>query len=102
MRTLILGLSALMLSYAGDSWAMRCGNQLVTTGMTRYEVRERCGEPDDVSRRFATVYRNTAADETIAVEVEIEEWFYEGGRNRLDRRLKFVNGALESEEIGNR
>lgn len=102
MRIWILGLTVLLLTVAGDAWAMRCGNQLVTTGMTRYEVRERCGEPDDISKRYATVYRRTAVDETVAVEVEIEEWFYEGGRNKLDRRLKFVNGALESEEVGSR
>ncbi len=80
--------------------AMRCGKDLVREGMTRYEVRERCGEPDDISRRYKTVYRHMAHDQAVAIEVEIEEWFYDGGSNRLDRLLRFVNGRLVREDVG--
>jgi hypothetical protein len=80
--------------------AMRCGKNLVVEGMTRYEVRERCGEPDDISRRYETVYRQLSHQQTVAIELEIEEWFYDGGSNRLDRLLRFVNGRLVHEEVG--
>lgn len=80
--------------------AMRCGKDLVVEGMTRYEVRERCGEPDDISRRYKTVYRHMSHQQAVAIEVEIEEWFYDGGSNRLDRLLRFVNGRLVHEEVG--
>jgi hypothetical protein len=97
-RCAILILSLLLPFQAAE--AMRCGNDLVREGMTRYEVRERCGEPDDISRRYKTVYRHVAHDRTVAVEVEIEEWFYDGGSNRLDRLLRFVNGRLVREDVG--
>lgn len=101
MRTFVLlvALSGLAL-YAAPAAAMRCDNKLVIEGMTRYEVRERCGDPDDISKRYATVYRRTAHDETVAVEIEIEEWFYDGGSNKLDRRLQFINGRLDNEKVG--
>jgi hypothetical protein len=101
MRNQGLWLAAVLMGVSAvPAHAMRCGNQLVLEGMTRYEVRERCGEPDDKSKRYATVYRRTAIDETVAVEIEIEEWFYDGGSTKLDRHLKFIDGRLDSESAG--
>jgi len=79
--------------------ALRCGNQLVNEGMTRYEVRKRCGDPDDSYLRYETHYRRNAHDESVAYDVEIDEWIYDFGSNRLDRRLIFINGRLFKEEI---
>ena len=89
----------ILLAFAAPAHALRCGNKLVTEGMTRHEVRERCGNPDDASRRFETIYRRTQHDEAVAIEIEIEEWFYEFGSNRLDRRVIFVNGRVHQIEI---
>lgn len=88
-----------LLLVAQPALAMRCGNQLVLEGMSRHEVRKRCGDPDDHNLRYETIYRRNSLDEVVAVEIEIEEWIYDLGSNRLDRRLIFVNGRLREEEI---
>jgi hypothetical protein len=99
MRVMHLMLLAILAVIATPAEALRCGNKLVLDGMTRYEVRQRCGEPDDMSRYYRTVYRQSARDESVAIDIEIEEWFYDFGSNRLNRRLIFVNGRLQKEEI---
>ena len=71
MRPAHLSLIALLGLVSTDAMALRCGNQLVSEGMTRYEVRKRCGDPDDSQVRYETHYRRTALDESVAVEVEI-------------------------------
>lgn len=88
-----------LLAGAESAHALRCGNSLVIEGMTRHEVRKRCGNPDDSSVRYETIYRRNAYNEAVAIEIEIEEWFYDFGSNRLDRRLIFVNGRLHEEEV---
>lgn len=89
----------ILLAFAAPAHALRCGNKLVTDGMTRHEVRERCGNPDDATRRFETIYRQTQHREAVAIEIEIEEWFYDFGSNRLNRRVIFVNGRVHEIEI---
>jgi hypothetical protein len=82
-----------------DASAMRCGKQLVYAGMNRIQVEDRCGSPNDRSRRFETIYREINEDETVAREIEIEEWFYKGRSRDLDRRLIFVDGYMVREEV---
>ncbi|MBK8068313.1 MAG: DUF2845 domain-containing protein [Rhodanobacteraceae bacterium] len=95
----LIPIALILLAFTAPAHALRCGNQLVMEGMTRHEVRERCGNPDDTSRRFETVYRQTEQHEAVAIEIEIEEWFYDFGSNRLDRRVIFVNGRVHEIEV---
>lgn len=97
----LLACAIVLLTLATPALAMRCGTQLVLEGMTRYEVRERCGEPHDISRRYTTVYRHISATESIAREVEVEQWYYDLGSNRLNRRLTFIDGRLQKREVAN-
>ena len=99
MRPAHLSLIALLGLVSTDAMALRCGNQLVSEGMTRYEVRKRCGDPADSQVRYETHYRRTTVDESVAYEVEIDEWIYDFGSNRFDRRLIFINGRLFKDEI---
>ncbi len=99
MRPAHLILIAMLGLASTDASALRCGNSLVTEGMSRHEVRKRCGNPDDSQVRFETFYRRTAQHEAVAYEIEIEEWIYDFGRNSFDRRLIFINGRLYKEEI---
>jgi hypothetical protein len=93
-------LACLLLSaLSAPALAMRCGNDLVYEGMTRYEVRKTCGDPQDISKRNAVVYRRVHPDQVVAVEIEVEEWIYDRGSNQLVRRLVFVDGRLEREEV---
>ena len=82
-----------------DAYAMRCGKQLVTEGMNRFQVLDRCGEPDDRNRRFETRYRRISDDESVAFEIEIEEWFYQGNARDLDKRLIFIDGRMVREVV---
>ena len=97
MRNLVFCILAMTVGGAAD--AMRCGKQLVLEGMSRSQVRHRCGEPDDRVRRFETVYRRINEDETIAREIEIEEWDYTGNSRDLDKRLIFIDGRMVREEV---
>jgi hypothetical protein len=99
MRRAHLLLIALLGLVSTQAYALRCGNSLVTEGMSRHEVRKRCGNPDDSYTRYETIYRRTAGDEAVAYEIEINEWIYEFGSQTLDRRLIFINGRLYKEEI---
>jgi len=93
--------------FAGVTQAenLRCGNQLVTQGQTRLEVRAKCGDPGDIAH--STLVRSSGLDrrnnlrravrsveETVIVEAE--DWIYNFGPHRLMCRLRFVNGILES------
>ncbi len=96
MRTILF---CMLMLAAVDAMAMRCGKQLVTQGMNRFQVLERCGEPDDRNRRFEVRYRRVSEDESAAYEVEVEEWFYAGGPRDLDKRLIFVDGRMVREDV---
>lgn len=99
MRPAHLLLIALLGLTSTQALAMRCGNNLVREGMSRYEVRKRCGNPADSFVRFETVYRRNSRDEQVAYDIEFEEWIYDLGKGSFDRRLIFVNGYLFKEEI---
>lgn len=92
---LIIALGLLLL--ADPAYAFRCGSKVVNIGDSAYQVRKRCGEPDDIMRRFVTVYRKINAAEEVAVDVEVEEWIYDRGRNRLVTILRFADGVLIEE-----
>jgi hypothetical protein len=94
---------------------MRCGNQLASTGDSTYKVRSLCGEPDEAQQRveFRTVRqrvrrpcvvddKKTVCDEIVerTVEVVIDEWTYDFGRNRFVRYLTFEQGRLVRIDTG--
>lgn len=84
--------------------SMRCGSRLIRDGDARAEVRAFCGEPADVQTR--TILRRpfyNAAGRIIyfgdgLVEVPVETWTYNFGPNKLMRRVRFVDGIVESVE----
>jgi hypothetical protein len=100
---------------AGDAAAggMRCGNRLVSKGGSTYEVRSRCGEPDDATRRVETrterrrvrvpcgrgQARCDRAQE-VTVDVVIDEWVYDFGPQTFVRYLTFVDGRLFRVDTG--
>lgn len=49
MRAHLAGLA--LMAAAGEAQAWRCNTYLVEPGQTLYEVRERCGDPEDAQRR---------------------------------------------------
>ncbi len=107
--SLVLG--ALASTHDARADTLSCGGRIVSTGDSRYEVKAVCGEPDDVSQRVE--YRTargrvsgpcrridgkiTCSDtREQVVEVVIDEWIYDFGRNRFIEYLTFEQGKLVS------
>jgi hypothetical protein len=83
MRLMLV--TALLLS-ASASADLRCDTDLVSRGMTSFEVLERCGAP---------VYETAFVDvRHPGVFVYVDEWLYDLGSNRFRRLLTFENGRL--------
>lgn len=74
----------------------RCGNQLIEEGDRKYDVVEKCGEPDYRDRRAGVFL------EGIGPIGATEIWYYNEGPTRLLRVLTFRRGRLRSVETGGR
>jgi hypothetical protein len=86
---------------------MRCGNRLISTGDSTYDVRSRCGEPRDATRRTETrterrrvrvACANGEArcerEQEVSAEVVVDEWTYDFGPQRFVHYLTFLDGKL--------
>lgn len=76
--------------------AFRCGTDLVQKGDRKYDVVEKCGEPD-----FRDSHAGGYLPGIGPVDVT-ETWYYNQGPNRLLRILTFHQGRLRSLETGGR
>ena len=93
IRLLILGAGLLA---AIPAEAFRCGNELDQEGDRKYDVIEKCGEPD-----YRDSYPGAYLEGIGAVNV-VETWYYNQGPSRLIRILTFHRGKLMSIETGGR
>ena len=112
MRGIVAGSAlacALFLGGAARADGMQCGDNLVTSGDSLYQVRSICGDPDAAYHRieYRTLRHRVAAPcvrdngkvrcETIVeqtVEVHIDEWTYDFGKDRFIEYLTFEQGQL--------
>jgi hypothetical protein len=115
-----LGFGAVLLSALATSASVRadslsCDGRIVSDGDSRYEVKATCGEPDDATRRVeyrtlrgrvvgpcANVSGKLRCEKTEeqVVEVVIDEWTYDFGKNRFIEYLTFEQGKLVSVRSG--
>lgn len=122
-RALQLGTIAVLVCSIAITWSparadhlMKCDNMIVELGFTKSEVRDRCGDPNDVSRTF----RSTVVNQTQGIErprpggvvlqgetsigtvitVEVEKWFYNFGPRSFSRTLEFEDGKLVRIDTG--
>jgi hypothetical protein len=94
---------------------LSCNQRIASSGDTRYEVRAVCGEPDEAVQRieYRTVRGRVAGPctregtkvrcgrtEEVVVEVLIDEWTYDFGRNRFIQYLTFEQGRLVAVRSG--
>jgi hypothetical protein len=98
-----------------DAASMRCGTRLVSTGDTISDVRDLCGEPDNIEvwhRHRRVVYHCDLSAPTpgnpacssgsyAGGGVQVEVWTYSGAAS-LPRQLRFENGVLKRIETGTR
>jgi hypothetical protein len=84
---------------------LRCGNRVISQGEHIYEVRDKCGDPDDERQylewRTIRVYEYGVVVERT-VQVTIDEWIYDMGSNRFLRFVYFENGRLYHVRTGGR
>jgi len=106
----LAALAAIVLpSASARADSMNCGDRLVTSGDTLYRVRSTCGEPDDAHQRIeyrtvrvrgpgACVQENgrVRCDKEVeqTIQVVIDEWVYDLGKNRFVEYLYFEQGRL--------
>jgi hypothetical protein len=108
LRWIVRLLPVIALAFAPPALAdgMRCGQRLVSSGDSLYEVRSRCGEPDAAERRTeqrrverrvhvpCEGARRCVRTDSVTVDVVIDEWVYDLGRQRFIRYLTFEDGKL--------
>lgn len=108
-------LASLSVSSSARADSLACGGRIVSSGDTRYEVKAVCGTPDDASQRveYRTVSGRVAGPCTReggrlrcsqtreqVVEVVVDEWLYDFGKNRFLEYLTFEQGRLVSVRQG--
>lgn len=73
-----------------------CRPNDVRAGMSAYELRARCGEP--VQREAKRILRPLRRDGRVHGHhrVWIEDWYYDFGSQYIDRRVRLVDGRVES------
>ncbi len=88
---------------ATDVMAFRCGRQLVRVGDHKWDVLDKCGDPEMTQER--TLVRGMrlrhpygALEESLYEEVLIEEWVYNFGPRKFKQWLQFENGILKQIE----
>ena len=77
-----------ILLHINAAYAIRCGNNLVRTGDFKYEVLERCGEPNSMENVGYTLNVNGNR------ELKIEHWIY-GPWNGFYYVLVFEGGIID-------
>lgn len=113
--TALFALACLAVSPSAQADSLSCNYRIVSSGDSRHQVRSVCGEPDDATQRveYRTLRGRVAGPCTregkrircshtteIVVEVVIDEWTYDFGRNRFIQYLTFEQGRLVSVRSG--
>jgi len=79
----------------GSRLPAHCDTDILGTGLSQYEVLQRCGEPFFRDSRIEEVFSGISGGSRRLVERRIDEWTYNLGPTRFMRILTFKNGRLE-------
>ena len=109
----LMGFAALLVSASSPAEELRCGEKLASQGASLYEVRAKCGEPDDAQHSIETrtvpqkVLVPCAANSPNAgagrlcevivyqsIQISIDRWTYDFGNNRFLAFAVFEQGNL--------
>lgn len=92
-----------LLFFATECFAFRCGSGLVSSGDTKTSVMVTCGKPTSketscANRRASTTTdKNGKIKKTKKCDKKVEMWHYNCGDNDFIYALTFENGKLTSE-----
>jgi len=79
-----------------------CDGDEIRTGLTQYEILQRCGDPAFKDSREEERLANTGKRSKRLTVTRIDEWTYNFGPNKFLRILTFENGKLVDIETGDR
>jgi hypothetical protein len=85
---------------AGEVYALRCGNRLVTTGDHQIQVSERCGTPYFTESYGVLLVSGVDSPIQRRREQVHEAWYYNFGPRNLVQRIEFVNGRVARIDSG--
>jgi Protein of unknown function (DUF2845) len=99
------------LSPAAARADLRCGSKLVSVGASAYDLSSTCGAPDfttsHVERRTVRRARSVPCASGVctvmveeSVEVTVDEWVYDFGRNRFVQHVLLEQGVITSIRSG--
>jgi hypothetical protein len=102
MKTSAMTLVAAAVCFALPAGAetLRCGNSLISEGVTQAEVLQKCGEPDNKLETSEPVYSrypngNTYQSGTTTRQI----WHYQRGSRQFPADLTFEGGVLKKIEL---
>jgi len=113
--SMLLVVAGLSLSSSARADTLACEGRIVENGDSRYDVKSVCGEPDDAAQRveYRTASGRVAGPcsrdgdkircsqtRERVIEVVIDEWVYDFGRNRFIEYLTFEQGHLVQVRTG--
>lgn len=79
----------------------RCRPNEIVAGMSSYRLLRVCGEPVQRERRHVRRQAYPQGQSGLVHDVLVEEWFYEFGPNRFDRRVRLEDGEVVAVETLN-
>lgn len=101
MYKMVLIVSVLVVSLAGNLYAacMSCnngnGSEMVCSGASTFEVKQKCGQPDDAQTRDDM--KGMGGRDSVWIETnQIDTYYYNCGSGRFTKILTFKNGKLQS------
>lgn len=102
----ILFLIALIFLFfsAVNSWALRCGNNLVSEGDSKTQVQVACGKPTSKEstcenrQEYTSTTKSGKTKKFKKCGKKLEVWHYNCGENDFIYKLTFENGILKDED----
>jgi hypothetical protein len=109
MKRIYFLIMLLCLIFSDVSYGLRCGRELVEIGDHKYDVSEKCGQPNSIERhlerrggqdsasigrRFAPNTLRLGRQQYSEIDISVEEWIYDFGHSRFRQYLRFENGEL--------
>ena len=87
---------------ANNPSAALCDSSKIQTGISQYEILQRCGEPAFKDSRKVEQLSTMDEHSSRLTIKRVDEWTYNFGPNKFLRILKFENGQLVNVETGDR
>ncbi len=99
-KLLLIVLCLLFSLFSKNSFALRCGNQIVSEGDTSAQVLSKCGEPHIRDEQEQQSIEKFGSEYIHKISIPVEDWVYDFGSNRLVQVLRFENNRLSKISSG--